>query len=59
MLRRSLDSKVRAHGHVPGNAALKCVYMALMSLDLTEKGRKPVRGWRCESRAGPWDRGQG
>lgn len=32
---------VRARGHFPSeSAALKCVYMALMSLDLTGKGRK-------------------
>lgn len=33
---------VRARGHFPsGAAALKCVYMAPMSLDPTGKGRKP------------------
>ncbi|MGQ4402344.1 transposase, partial [Streptomyces hayashii] len=32
---------VRARGHFPSEtAALKCVYMALMSLDPTGKGRK-------------------
>ncbi|WP_285371172.1 hypothetical protein [Streptomyces sp. RKAG293] len=32
---------VRARGHFPNEAAaLKCVYMALMSLDPTGKGRK-------------------
>ncbi|WP_438453461.1 transposase, partial [Streptomyces asiaticus] len=32
---------VRARGHFPSeNAALKCVYMALMSLDPTGKGRR-------------------
>ncbi|GHE76148.1 hypothetical protein GCM10018771_67870 [Streptomyces cellulosae] len=32
---------VRARGHFPNeSAALKCVYMALMSLDPTGKGRK-------------------
>jgi putative transposase len=32
---------VRARGHFPTDAAaLKCVYLALMSLDLTGKGRK-------------------
>jgi putative transposase len=32
---------VRARGHFPNEAAaLKCIYMALMSLDPTGKGRK-------------------
>ena len=32
---------VRARGHFPSKAAaLKCVYMALMSLDPTGKGRR-------------------
>ena len=32
---------VRARGHFPNEAAaLKCIYMALMSLDATGKGRK-------------------
>lgn len=32
---------VRAHGHFPNEAAaLKCIYLALMSLDPTGKDRK-------------------
>ena len=41
MLRRSLESKVRARGHFPHEqAALKCVYLAIMSLDPTGTGRR-------------------
>ncbi|GAA3478034.1 hypothetical protein GCM10018966_026300 [Streptomyces yanii] len=41
LLKRTLELKVRARGHFPNEAAaLKCVYMALMSLDPTGKGRK-------------------
>ncbi|ABD13469.1 hypothetical protein Francci3_4121 [Frankia casuarinae] len=33
---------VRARGHFPNEtAALKCIYMAVMSLDPTGQGRKP------------------
>ena len=36
-----IRSAVRARGHFPNpQAALKCVYMALMSLDPTGNGRK-------------------
>ncbi|MEU7856399.1 IS256 family transposase, partial [Nonomuraea sp. NPDC049141] len=36
-----IHKAVRARGHFPNeNAALKCVFMALMSLDPTGKGRK-------------------
>lgn len=41
MLRRPLDSKVRSRGHFPTEqAALTCVYMAVMSLDPTGACRK-------------------
>ncbi len=37
LLRRA----VRARGHFPaGQAAMKCLYMAIMSLDPTGRGRK-------------------
>jgi transposase-like protein len=40
---------VRARGHFPNEqAALKCVYMAVMSLDPTGKGRKRwVTRWKA------------
>ncbi len=42
---------VRARGHVPSEAAaLKCVYMALMSLDPTGRGR---RRWTMHRKAPP------
>ena len=51
----SVNARIRktvwARGHFPTEAAaLKCVYMALMSLDPTGKGRKR---WTRRARIGP------
>src|SRR5262245_28232499 len=46
---------VRARGHFPAeNAALKCVYMALMNLDPTGKGRRRwTMRWKAPLHASP------
>jgi transposase-like protein len=55
----SLNSRIRravnACGHFPTEqAALKCVYLAVMSIDPTGKGRKRwVNGWKALLNAFP------
>jgi hypothetical protein len=47
---------VRARGHFPNEAAaLKCVYLAVMSLDPTEQGRKRwTMRWKPALNASRW-----